>query len=156
MEPSLTNLSEMIVAGIEIRTKNQNEMDPATARIAGGWEKFYRENLMEQIPHKKSPEIPVAVYCNYDSDHTGTYSLVIGAEVSRVEDDLPDDFDSVTVHAGNYLLFRVQGPMPQALIEAWIGIWEYFAKNSRYKRAYVTDVEIHRGNDSVDVYISLQ
>jgi predicted transcriptional regulator YdeE len=46
--------------------------------------------------------------------------------------------------------------MPQTLIQTWIAIWDYFAKDSEYKRAYTTDFELYRGGDAVDIHIAVK
>jgi predicted transcriptional regulator YdeE len=36
---------------------------------------------------------------------------------------------AVSINAGNYLVFKGVGEMPQAVIEAWENIWDYFSSS---------------------------
>ena len=73
--------STMIV-GIACRTSNAPEA--ASHDIPRLWDRFYRENVMKKVQNKISDEV-LALYCDYESDHTGPYSLVIGCLVSSLE-----------------------------------------------------------------------
>ncbi len=93
MEPSLTVIAEMRVIGLALRTSNAKEGNPATAQIGGLWRKFLEESLIEKIPNRKDEGVILGVYTNYESDHTGLYSLVVSAEVTRL-DSIPAGHDS--------------------------------------------------------------
>jgi predicted transcriptional regulator YdeE len=154
MDPKLTTIKQMNIVGLEVRTTNQEEMNPGTGRISGIWESFYQERLMETIQGRKSDCVPLGVYSKYETDHTGPYSLLAGVEVSGL--DIGDGMTGVSILGGQYLVFAVHGPMPQSLIQAWVAIWDYFSENLKYKRAYTTDFELYRGMDMVDIYIAVK
>ena len=155
MEPKLTTSEAIKVIGIEVGTTNQLEMNPATAKIPGLYARYYQDHIAEKIPHKKKDGSMLGVYTNYESDHTGAYTLVIGVPVTSL-DAIPAQMTGVTIPAGKYLVFQARGPMPQALIETWTTIWNYFPGHPGYKRAYTTDYEIHRGEDSADIYVAVK
>ena len=154
MNPKLITVKQMNVVGLEIRTTNRDEMSPATAKIPGVWGRFHQEGLMERIPGRKSDCAPIGVYSKYETDHTGPYSLLAGVETSSP--DIPTGMAGVTVLEGRYLVFPVHGPMPQALTKTWIAIWDYFSKGLKYRRAYTTDFELYRGQDTVDIHIAVK
>jgi predicted transcriptional regulator YdeE len=157
VEPKLVTKDEIKLVGIETRTTNQREADPAMAKIPGLWQRFFTEGIEERIPNKTDAGVRFGTYTNYESDHTGKYSLIAAAEVSSLAD-IPEGMTSLTISPGKYLVFPVEGEMPMALVETWGYIWNYFGNGSDYKRAYTADFErYHDPNDmaKVDVYIAV-
>lgn len=153
MDPKWTNVTELKVAGIEIRTTNQAEMNPSTAKIPSLWGHFYK--IQGDMPRKSMDARTLGVYSKYESDHAGPYSLLAGVEVSRL-DDLLDGITGATIPAGNYLVFTAQGSMPQALIKTWGAIWAYFSGDPKYQRAYTFDFELYQAPDRVDIHIAVK
>lgn len=97
MISKLVSIKERKVAGIEIRTTNQEEMNPGTARIPGPWERFYQERILKRIPNKKPNSFPLGgVYCKYESDHTGPYSLLVGTEMFD-PNVIPEEMTTLTI-----------------------------------------------------------
>jgi len=160
LEPTLTSREAMKVIGVEARTSNAREAGPATARIPGLWQRFFAEHVPEQIPNRAGAGAWVAVYTHYESDANGEYSLVLGAEVSSL-DDVPPDLTGIALPASRYLVFSAQGPMPQAVIETWNGIWSYFQSPSGFERAYTADFEVYdqrfqNARPEVDIFIAVK
>lgn len=154
-EPKLVACEALEVAGIAIRTNNASERDPATARIPGLWKRFFGENIAGQIPNGKPGAAPLGVYTDYESDHTGPYSLIAGLETSAPEP-VPHGMRRLTIPAGRYLVFTAAGPMPQALIAGWMHIWSYFSTDTRYRRAYTADFERYAGPERVEIHIAVK
>jgi predicted transcriptional regulator YdeE len=155
MEPELTTREEVMLIGIEVRTANQEEMPAATAKIAALWKRFYQDQIAEKIPNRKPGGALLGVYTRYESDHTRPYTLVIGMQVTGL-DSIPKSMTGLSIPGGEYLAFPARGPMPQALIDTWIYIWNYFSGNTSYQRAYTTDYEVHLGSDGADIYIAVK
>ena len=155
MEAKLQSVKEMQVVGIEIRTTNQNEMNPATAQIPALWGRFQQERIIDQVPGRAPSGFPLGVYSKYESDHSGPYSVLAGIEVADLKD-IPHGLVGLTIPAGNYLVFTAQGPMPHALIQAWGVIWRYFSADPQYARAYSADFESYRGPEQVDIHIAIK
>lgn len=155
MEAKLTTRKEIKLIGIAVRTTNQQEMNPATAKIAGLWGRFFQEQVTDKIPNKTPLESTLAAYTKYERDHTGAYDLIVGREVNSLNS-IPDGLTGVTIPAGKYLLFTAKGPMPKALIDTWGQIWNYFSKTSSYQRSYTTDYEVHQADDKVEIYIAIK
>jgi predicted transcriptional regulator YdeE len=155
MDPIAVATGAFLVVGLRTRTTNRIEAVPEMARISPLWRKFYADKVSEQIPFRLAgaPEV-VAVYFDYESDHRGQYSLIVGHKVSSL-DNAPQDMGGVLVRGGRYLRFPVEGPMPTALVEAWKGIWKFFDLTHEYERAYATDYEIHGPND-VEIYVGVK
>jgi predicted transcriptional regulator YdeE len=159
-EPKLATRNAMKVLGLEIRTSNAREADPATAQIPGLWQRVFSQQVPGRIPHPTNPGTLLAVYTRYESDHHGEYSLIVGSEVSTL-DGIPQDMAGITLPAATYLVFEARGPMPQAVIDAWGRIWEYFAGRPAHRRAYTADFELYEPRSQgpspeVDIYIAIQ
>ena len=155
MSDKLTKVTEKKIIGIETHTNNQNEMNPSTAKIPGLWGKFFSEGLIKKIPNKIDPNILLGVYTNYESDHTGEYSLIASSEVSS-HDSIPTRMVGSVIPSGSYLVFEAKGELPDALIKTWMHIWEFFPGNNQYKRIYTADFELYKGENEVDIYIAVE
>lgn len=154
MKPQLLATPEILLIGIETRTSNRDEMTPATAKIPALWGRFFQEGMAERIPTRKPDGFTIGAYTKYESDHTGPYSLLIGPEVTSIES-IPRGMASLMIPAGEFLVFNAQGPMPKALIDTWMAIWNYFHDGAKHRRLYTTDYEVHRSADRVDVHIAV-
>src|SRR3954452_445139 len=154
-DEKLLALDGFTVVGVAARTTNHAETDPAVAKIPGLWQRFFSEQ--EQIPGRLDPDVVFGVYTGYESDHTGEYSLIVGAEVGAATM-LPKGLVSVAVPPGRYLVFTAEGDMPAALIRTWIEIWDYFSAAPKHHRAYTADFERHdrRRPSAVEVHVALK
>jgi predicted transcriptional regulator YdeE len=123
---------DLIIAGPEIRT------DPARAAadIPALWERFLRD----------APQGgPIyAVYTDYESDHRGAYTMVlgrVGAEGAR----------RVVIPRGRYARFTVTGDPAQVVWRAWRFI------NSEWpgQRRYAADYERYDG-DAIEIAVGLK
>lgn len=121
--------TEKIIMGIPLRTDNEQ----ASHDIPAHWKRFYDENIPAIIPHKKSDDI-YAVYTDYEGDFTQPYTLIIGCEVTDV-DNIPPGLALKTLSTGLYARFIAKGEWPQSVVKAWQHIWEL-----DLERAYTTDV----------------
>jgi predicted transcriptional regulator YdeE len=155
MDPAAVATSAFLVVGLRTRTTNRIEAVPETAKISVLWGRFYADQVSDRIPDRlpDSPEV-VAVYFDYESDHRGQYSLIVGHKVSSL-DHTPKEMGGVLVRAGRYLRFPVEGPIPAALIETWQSIWKFFELSHEYERAYTTDYEVY-GSDGAEIYIAVK
>lgn len=138
------------IIGISIQTTNESMAD-----IESLWGRFWGENIADKIPNKASAEI-YAVYTDYESDHTGKYTLLIGLPVTTL-DNIPDGFVGQEIAIGKYQKYTSKGKMPEAIIKTWTEIWQ----DSTLKRAYRADVTVHgekyfQGDSAeVETYISI-
>jgi predicted transcriptional regulator YdeE len=142
----VTQLEEKNIYGIATRTKNRDEMNYETSKIAPLWEKFYQD---VPINYQNGDQI-YGVYYNYESDFNGEFNVMAGSD--RVNSNL----ETVKIEKGNYLVFEGEGQMPHIVIETWSRIWEYFTDiNSEYTRAYTTDVEHYVDQNKIKIYIAV-
>jgi predicted transcriptional regulator YdeE len=66
------------------------------------------------------------------------------------------DSVTVTTHAGSYLVFSGEGEMPDAIIDLWGEIWQYFSSDDcRYTRTYTSDYEYYKTATEVEIAIAI-
>lgn len=141
------------VIGIECRTSNAPEDGPHD--IPRLWGQFYSEDIINKIPNKTSNEI-IALYCDYESDYTRPYSLVIGCSVTSLES-IPEGMVAKIIPSGSFAVFHAIGEYPTSLIETWSTIWQ-----TRLNRTYTSDYEFYGEKFSsgspqeVEVYIAIE
>ena len=152
---SKIELEETKLIGLSLRTKTTNEMGRSNIDCGNLWQKFEKENYADKIPNKLSDEI-VAVYHQYEGDHTHPFSYFIGCKV-EAKTEIPEGLDSLVISKGLYQKLISTGKMPRCLANTWKEIW-----NSKIQRSYQTDFEVYdeRSKDwnkaEVEVFISIQ
>ncbi|WP_299946891.1 GyrI-like domain-containing protein [uncultured Microbulbifer sp.] len=139
------------LTGLSARTKNTNEADSSTAKIAPLWDKFGTE----AAPKLREANRVYGVYTNYESDHTGEFDVYACSDMLSSE--MSEDFKPVHIKSGKYLLFTCQGEMPQVVIDLWSRIWRYFsARDCPHQRTYTTDFEYYIGPNEAQIAISIK
>ncbi len=139
------------VVGVGVRTKNSDEMNPATTKIAPLWGKFF----LDVLPKVSTGAGVYGVYTNYESDHTGLFDIVACSDGMSL--DMLGDGVSLKIESGKYLVFSAKGELPKATINLWAVIWHYFnARNCVHERAYTTDFEFYKGDCEIEISISIK
>lgn len=137
--------------GLELRTNNEE----CSWTMPAHKDKFFKEDILSKIPNKVNGDI-LALYTDYEGDHTKPYSWILGCEVSSL-DQIPEGLVGKVIPQSNYAIFTTQGEFPQGLIVAWQDIW-----NSGLPRLYSSDFELYRSdfdqqrNPEVKVYIAIE
>ena len=141
-------IESIIVKGLQVRTKNADEMNLETQKIAPLWGRVFNEIL----PTLDEGATVYGVYHNYEPDADGEYDVLVGADAINATDEMK----SVELQAGKYLMFPVKGELPKAIIDTWMQVWAYFEDPSiDEKRAYETDFELYKSADEVEIYIGV-
>lgn len=98
----------------------------------------------------------MVIYTNYESDATGMYDVMAGAD-TLVANNLSNT-KTVKVQADKYLVFSAQGEIPNVCIELWKEIWGYFSSEiCEYERLYTTDFESYSNCKSgIEIYIAIK
>jgi predicted transcriptional regulator YdeE len=154
-KPELVKYPGAIAIGIGVRTRNTDEMDPRKARIPALWGRFFGEGIAAKIARSPADALVAGVYCEYESDHNGAYSLVAGV-IADARTPVPAGMRKVAVPDGSYLVFRGRGEMPSVVVDTWRAVWQHFADPTHGERAYAVDFELYRGPDAVDVHVSVK
>ena len=122
------------VIGVAIKTSNQNGQFQKD--VPPFWEKFYREKTVEKIPRRKNKNL-LAVYTDYEGDHTNPITYIIGCEVADLSA-VPEGMVGIEVAPATYAIFTTKGAFPECMGQAWHTIW-----HSHIERSYITDFEIY-------------
>jgi predicted transcriptional regulator YdeE len=145
------NIPDFFVAGIAVNTTNQDGQSQKD--IGDLWTRFTTENMAAKIAGKLSEDI-YCVYTDYESDHTGRYTAVLGCRVESV-DNLPDFFTAL-VPSGDYHIYKPEGKFPESVANTWRQIWQtdinrkYSADYDRYITGSKSFEEIE-----AEVYLSV-
>jgi len=125
----------LTIVGISVRTSN----DPGKGEkdIPALWNRYMEENIGDLIPHKKN-ETLYGVYTDYEGDHTQPYTLLIGSEVSSL-DDIPENLSVKVIPAAKYAAFTAKGDLTQgAVINTWMEVWK-----ADLNRTFTFDLEVY-------------
>jgi predicted transcriptional regulator YdeE len=140
------------VIGISVRTNN----NVGGKDIGNLWGKFMNEEIFEKIPNKTSYDV-YGIYTDYESDHTGDYTAIIGCHVSSFTE-IPEDMVGITVPASNYEILTAKGKTPECVYGKWADIWE----NKELDRAYLADFEVYGAKSQnplqaeIDIFVSIK
>jgi predicted transcriptional regulator YdeE len=148
------------IVGVSARTNNAHEMS-GKGKIGSVWESFLQPSLIAKIPNKIGVD-PVAVYTDYETDHMGHYTYLLGLPISPAES-VPASFTVKHIPAGRYAAFTSgRGPIKQIIPEIWQRIWAMSPKELGGERAFQSDFEIYDQraadpeNAQIDVYVGLR
>jgi len=141
--------------GLSLKTKTTNENGQSGTDCGNLWQQFENETYATKIPNKLSDEI-IAVYHEYEGDHTQPFSYFIGCKVAPGTA-IPEGMDRLTIPRGKYRQIISKGTMPYCVMDSWKEIWD-----SNHARTYQTDFEVYdeRSKDwsdaTVTIFVSVQ
>jgi len=145
------NVEQKVIRGFSTITNNEAEMTPGKGRIPGLWHHFDQTIPVDY----QGGERVYGVYSNYESDHTGNFSVLAGFDGKGLPANV--DVETVTIPEGKYVVFSHQGDMPQIAIDAWTSVWEYFTQHqATYTRKFDVDFEHYPNANQIDVYIGIK
>jgi predicted transcriptional regulator YdeE len=148
------DLPERYVIGIERRTCNANGR--SLEDIPACWKEFLATKAVARIPGILKPTVMYAAYADYVSDWTGEYSYLLGCGVNAAAK-APKGLARRLIPAQHYAVFHAKGPMPDAVVGVWAGIWA-----SDLPRTYLCDFEIYdarftdKTSPQVDIYVGIK
>lgn len=143
-------LSSKTLIGLKVRTCNANEMNTDTAKIANLWQDF-NEKYGSKLTEKTNI---YGVYTNYETDMSGDFDVIACCDDQAIKVS-----DSVKINTENsrYLVFSGEGEMPDAIIDLWGAIWQYFSSDDcAYKRTYTSDFEYYKNANEVEIAIAIE
>jgi predicted transcriptional regulator YdeE len=127
-------LEEFEIIGIAVRTTNQNHQ--AETDIGALWERFYRDDSKVKIPDKINEDL-YCVFTDYETDHLGAYTTILGYQVKPATIP-PPGFVLKIILKSSYQIFITEGPLPNSVQQTWMKIW-----NSSLKRRYTADFDVY-------------
>jgi predicted transcriptional regulator YdeE len=147
------------VVGLTARTNNAQETS-GKGKIGEVWQEFLQPDLVVKIPNKIGVDL-IAVYTDYETDHTGHYTYLLGLPIGSAEE-LPSNLTVKHVPAGRYAVFSSKrGPMTEIVPEVWQRIWSMSPQELGGTRSFKSDFEIYDQrsadpeNGQIDVYVGL-
>ena len=133
--------------------KTTNEQGRSINDMRTQWQRFFQENILDQIPAKKNDDI-IALYTDYEGDHAKPYTAVLGCEV-LAHDEIPEGMVHRVIPAGSYAIFSVEGALPDGVVATWQKIWQ-----EPLTRTYIADFERYgcdsaTGEKSATIYVGV-
>ena len=153
MKYEIVELKEKVVAGIKIRTTNQN--GKAIQDIGTAWEKLFSAGIYEDIPNKLNNKT-IGLYTEYEGDYTKPYIFIAGAEINTKTVSRKKIVSKV-IPKGKYAKFVIIGDVKNSVGQAWQEIW-----NMNLKRKYTCDFEEYQNNSKdmqkqeIHIYIAIK
>jgi predicted transcriptional regulator YdeE len=148
-------LEETKLVGLALKEKTTNVNEQSSIDCGNLWQEFEKGKYAEMIPNKLTEEI-LAVYHQYEGDHTQPFSYFIGCKV-KPGTEAPVGLETLTIAKGTYQKIDAKGKMPDCVANAWKEIWV-----SDIPRSYKMDFEVYDEkskdwNDAeVEVYLSVE
>lgn len=140
---------------VGISTRTSNTKGKAEIDIPKLWHSFMSNQLLSSLPNKLNEHM-YALYTDYESDHNGEYTVILGYQVSSL-DKIPEEFTVRFVAESNYKKFTAKGDLTKdAVINTWMEIWK-----TDLKRSYTTDIEIYGEkamnpvNGEADIFVAI-
>lgn len=124
----------IFVAGIAARTTNED--GKAQIDIGNLWTKFISENIAGQFQARVSDDI-YCVYTDYENDHTGWYTAVLGCQIAGPEDS--EGMFTALIPKGTYRVYKPVGKFPDSVSDAWREIWRDCSS-----RSYIADYDLYK------------
>ena len=148
-------LEETKLVGLALKEKTTNVNEQSSIDCGNLWQEFEKGKYAEMIPNKLSDEI-LAVYHQYEGDHTQPFSYFIGCKV-KAGTEAPAGLETLTIAKGTYQKIDAKGKMPDCVANAWKEVWI-----SDIPRSYKMDFEVYDerskdwSNAEVAVYLSVE
>lgn len=152
MKYEIVELQEKVVAGIKIKTTNQN--GKAVQDIGTTWQKFFADGIYEMLPNKMNGKT-IGLYTEYEGDCTKPYAFIAGTEVSQMAES-DEEIASAVIPKGKYAKFVIIGDVKNSVGQAWQEIW-----NMNLNRKYTCDFEEYQNNSEdmqkqeIHIYIAI-
>ncbi len=173
MKKEIIKQPEMILVGISVQTRFQNEINPAHAKITPTVQRYFTEQLFNKIPNRVKPGTTYCIYTGYDdsaikakdNSYMGAYTYFVGEHVSSISDaiDLPNDLTILTIPAQTYAKFTTEpGAMPFVVIQAWQRIWTMKQADLGGVRRFHADFEVYDERAmnpkaaTLDIYVGIK
>ena len=134
MNMEKVQLEEFAIVGIAVRTTNQHGQSQKD--IGELWGRYFKEHIGSRISQKISGDL-YCVYMEYETDHTGYYSAVLGHRVI-MGSATPDGMVYKVIPESDFLVFNSAGKQPEAIAKTWTHIWQ-----TNYNRRFAADFDLY-------------
>ena len=151
----LVELEEVKLVGLALKAKTTNMNGQSSIDCGNLWQEFEKGKYAEIIPNKLTDEI-LAVYHQYEGDHSKPFSYFVGCKV-KAGTEVPPGLETLTIAKGTYQKINAKGKMPDCVINAWKDVWV-----SEIPRSFKMDFEVYNekskdwSNAEVELYLSVK
>jgi len=150
-QPQLVQRRETLVMGIELSANWP--IHPTAAEIPQLWTRFWAEQRQCDRVDSVNAQTLYAVYSDYASNRRDS-SLILATEVGSI-DNPPENMVGIPIPAGYYLLFGGDGSPVDTAMQIWPQVWSYFDGDPPYQRAFTTDFELYKPQQT-SLYIAVK
>jgi predicted transcriptional regulator YdeE len=134
----------LTVLGIYARASNA-----APEKIGDLWRRFHAMGSAGAIDARQDDAV-YSVYCEYEGDFTGVYTVVIGCAVDA-NAAIPDGMKKIEIDAGRFAVFEPVGELPKSVWEAWAEVWK-----TPFDRRYQADFDRYGSDGIVTVHVGVR
>jgi predicted transcriptional regulator YdeE len=134
MQYETITLDLFYLMGIAVRTTNEGGQSQRDIGLL--WQRFYKDNILAQIPNKKSDAV-YCVYTDYEQDANGFYTTILGCAVSTLQTS-PGSLIGITIPKAMYRVYTSVGKLPDSVLATWMHIW-----TSTINRAFAADFDLY-------------
>ena len=137
----------LTVLGFHARASNANPR-----KIGDLWRIFNAGGREQSIPARIREE-HYCVYCEYQSDWTKEFTVVVGCAVAA-DADVPEGMKKVQIAAGRFAVWCPEGPLPQGVFDAWADVWK-----TPIDRLYEADYDVYgdtSGKNGATVHVGVR
>ena len=132
------------IAGVSAR------VDPAEPQTIGEvWGRFYGAGGVRSVPGRLY-DVVYSVYCEYERDYTKPYTVVIGCAVDPLAA-TAQGLTVVDVLPGKFAVYKAEGEVPQAVLDAWSAVWA-----TPLDRSYKADFDRYGTDGVVTIHVGLR
>lgn len=144
MSFQLRNDDGVTVLGIYARASNA-----APEPIGDLWRKFHAMGDAAAI-EARCDDAVYSVYCEYESDFTGAYTVVVGCAVDA-DAPIPEGMKKIAIEAGKFAVYQPAGELPMSVFATWAEIWK-----SPLNRLYRADFDRYGSDGNVTVHVGVR
>ncbi|MHC6179708.1 GyrI-like domain-containing protein [Clostridium sp. JNZ X4-2] len=154
MDLKIVEKDRIMLVGKEMRTSNEDKN--CSIEIEKLWKGSLEQKLGDSIQNKINSGEILGLYTDYENKEFGTYSFIVGYEVSDAAA-VPEGMVSKVIPPSKYYVITAKGKMPESIGKAWKYIW-----NADIQRTYTGDFELYdkrydgSENSEVDIYVAVK
>jgi len=134
----------LTVLGIYTRASNATP-----SKIGDLWRRFHAGGNAGLIEARKN-DAGYCVYCEYERDFTGAYTVLIGCVVDA-DAAIPEGMKKIEIDAGKFAVFEPVGELPKSVFETWAEIWK-----TPLDRRYQADFDRYGDDGNVTVHVGVR
>ena len=114
--------------------------------IPAFWARCHKDKTVQKLLERAGEKSFLFGICFAPKQGEDRFAYTIAAEISPTEE-IPAEFEAITIPARSWAVFSCVGAMPQAMQEKWHEICTEFFPTSGYRPTYEMDIEGYTAGD---------